>query len=266
MKTVILVVLFSLFAKAFSQTQNWDKEKLASYFTLNCVQAAMRIENKDSVAVFIFPGVHKKGEDVIANAIKNYENRFVYLLMNRTQWESIYVNLYPDTFKIRDLYFTSLVANKPFIDYLNKTIAPFVQKKEVTKTSFSQQELLMVASRFFYCDTVMPDTTIPLHVCVGLNGMKEAQWKKDYTHLEAFCFEAIFTYLRDTKKSGFMKNFVAITKSLKKSYIATYKTTKGLLNYVRSTSFKKMETDRILQQRLLEYYTATKSNLSFTIK
>jgi hypothetical protein len=70
-----------------------------------------------------------------------------------------------------------------------------------------------VSSKFFYCDQVNPDTSIQAYVCVGLNGVKEAKWNKDYTLLEAFCYEGIFTQF-DNERSHIWDAFVSEKSSL----------------------------------------------------
>ena len=44
-----------------------------------------------------------------------------------------------------------------------------------------------------------------MHVCIGLNEVKEASWAKDYTLLEAFCFEAIFE--NETLKAALLTHY-----------------------------------------------------------
>jgi hypothetical protein len=266
MKTFIAFALVTLSTHCFAQKTTWTVEKLGAYFKLNCIQATFPMHGKDTTAILIYPDLYRDGKDVIANAIKTNELRFQYLLVNCTKWESIYNPLYPDSIKIRNLYLNSLQNNKPFIKYITATVKPFETPNYQPSLSYSKEELLKVASRFFYCDSILPDTSIAIRVCVGLNGIKEAKWKKDYTLLEAFCFEAVFVCMQDREKSTFMKTFTSGTKELKKSFLAKNNSTKGLLEFVRLGTFERMLKDKVLEQRLLEYYTTHAANLSFKIR
>jgi hypothetical protein len=118
-----------------------------------------------------------------------------------------------------------------------------------------------VASRFFYCDMVFPDTTVQSHVCIGINGVKETKWEKDYTLLAAFCYEAIFT-----AKDSMLDNSYA---SEKKEACAAHRTAITSLDQylldVRADLFERMKHNELLKNLLLNYYQENKSNLAFTI-
>ena len=266
MKHIIFFGLFIISSNSFGQNTNWTGEQLKKYFSVDTYQANIQIQGKDSALLFIYPAIKIKGEDKIANFIKSKENRFQYLLVNRTTFEKIYNPLYPDTSKIRNNYADDLAKNKLFIYYLNETLKPLETKTVKPKLSFSKEEVSKVASHFFYSDSLFADNSLSSHICVGLNGIKEAKFARDYTLLEAFCFEAIFYYLRDEEKSGFNKNFMLIVKKLKKQYLDKNKTTEGMLKFIQINTFLEMSQDAILMKRLDEYYAMNKSNLNFSIK
>jgi hypothetical protein len=52
-----------------------------------------------------------------------------------------------------------------------KLAQPLIQKVEI-KEEYSNSEIMDIASKFFYYDTVRPDTTIGLHICIGTNGQE----------------------------------------------------------------------------------------------
>lgn len=58
------------------------------------------------------------------------------------------------------------------------------------------QEVQNLAARFFYPDAVQPSGEVVGHICVGINGIKDLERKRDLT-LEAFVFGAIFQDLEE---------------------------------------------------------------------
>jgi hypothetical protein len=266
MKYLIIISLFTLSTNSFCQKHIWNDKQLEKYFTLNTYQATILIQDRDSTLLFIYPALKTSSNDDISKYIKSKENRFQYLLANRTTFENIYNSLYPDTFKIRSKYANDLAKNKLFINYLNETIKPFQTKKLEPKLIFSKDEAIKIAARFFYSDSLFADTSISMHICVGLNGVKDVRWNRDYTLLEAFCFEAIFYYLKEGEMSVVEKNFKSIVRKLKNEYLHKNKTTNGLLKYIQTNTFQEMGKDKILIERIFDYYEMNKSNLSFRIE
>ena len=265
MKSIIILLLaISTYCKG--QNSNWSVNKIQNYFTVNTYVVNTKMQNKDTTLIFIYPAVQINRNDEIGKFIKDKENRFQYLLVNRTKFENVYNSLYPDTIKIRDTRARDLTNNKAFITYLNETLKPLQTKDIKSELSYSKKELLDVASRFFFSDSIYADTTVSMHMCVGLNGMEDVNWKKDYTYLEAFCFEAIFYYLREGKMYDCEKNFKMIVEELKNEYLEKEKSMDGLLKYIQINTFKRMAKDKILTERLYDYYNLNKDNLNFSLK
>ena len=204
--------------------------------------------------------------------LTSYNRRFEYLLINVSQIHNqdhserrkeIW-NLYPDTTKLKELYLREYIKDDKLTNYFEITMAAITDTLIVVTSYFTEEELMKVASKFFYCDKVFPDTTVQSHVCVGLNGVSEANWDKDYTLLEAFCYEAIFDDLvSDTSK------IEEIYSSEKKEACNQYKTSITSLDRylieVRNELFERMKNDPVLKATLLEYYNKNRNNLAFEI-
>lgn len=126
---------------------------------------------------------------------------------------------------------------------------------------------MQVASRFFFCDTVRPDKSIGSHICIALNGLKEAQFEKDYTILEAFCFEAIFEAIDQKRpaRTKFVENFLAYIEEISNKEKQNISSSDSYLRNVRLAVFERMQTDDELKNVLLEYFQKNKENLSFNI-
>lgn len=200
-----------------------------------------------------------------------YKNRFNYLLLNipeihaanKFKERDSLNSLYPDTLEIKRLYLDRYCQDKKLIKYFSLTYDA-IKNRDLQKEIYSTDELMEVASKFFYCDQVSPDTSIQMHVCISLNGMKEALWEKDYTLLAAFCFEAIFNDLdkedsqiraaysfeHDKASEQFRKQFTALEK-----YLAD----------VKVDLFRRMKNNTTLKEKLLAYYDLNKANVAFEI-
>lgn len=201
-----------------------------------------------------------------------YSRRFEYLIINVSQIhlpefadkrKEIW-SLYPDTIALSQLYAAEYLQDEKLNAYFETTFAAINDSNYQVSMNFTEEELMEVASKFFYCDKVFSDTSIQSHVCIGLNGVAEAKWERDYTLLEAFCYEGIFNDLmKDTSELD------AVYSIQKKQACAKYKPTlRNLDQYlldVRSDLFGRMKEEPVLKALLLDYYRVNSSNLAFRI-
>jgi hypothetical protein len=201
-----------------------------------------------------------------------HKRRFEYLLINvsaihspdKAKERMDIWKLYPDTVKLKRLYLNKFAEDKKLNNYFGETLKYIRDPAVKRKTGFTQDELMEVASKFFYCDQVMPDSSIQAHVCIGLNGIKEAAWTKDYTLLQAFCYEAIFNDLdRDT--SLVWDSFGALKKESVQKYRGKPGSLEQYLNNVKLEVFERMKNNPLLKDELLAYYEMNKNNLAFEI-
>jgi hypothetical protein len=204
--------------------------------------------------------------------LMEYERRFEYLLMNvseihspdKTKERDDIWKLYPDTMELKRLYLDKYAEDKKLMNYFEETVK-YITNSNITRlTSYSQDELMEVASKFFYCDKILPDSTVQAHVCIGLNGIKEAKWEKDYTLLQAFCFEGIFNQL-DNENSQIRNTFVSEKKKSADQFKMNIVSLDQFLNDVKLELFKRMKNNDTLKKELLAYYELNKNNLAFKI-
>jgi len=173
-------------------------------------------------------------------------------------------NLYPDTLALNQRYVNEYLQDEKLNAYFEASFAAINDSKFTAALTFKEEELMEVASKFFYCDRVFPDTSIQSHVCIGLNGVNEANWVKDFTLLEAFCYEAIFDDLvKDTSE------LESVYLAQKKQACAKYKPTLANLDQylldVRKELFLRMKEERVLKSLLMDYYRVNSGNLAFRI-
>ena len=201
-----------------------------------------------------------------------YKRRFEYLLINvseihlpeRSERRKEIWSLYPDTTNLKRLYLKEYDQDKKLTDYFEKTSAAITGSDHESIITFSTDELMEVASKFFYCDKVFPDTSVQTHICVGLNGVDEANWEKDYTLLEAFCYEGIFNDL--VKDSSQIDKLYSFEKAEAcKKYRDSITSLDEYLKDVRSELFSRMKNDAVLERTLLDYYEENEENLAFRI-
>lgn len=172
---------------------------------------------------------------------------------------------YPDSARIQKAYLEAYEQDSSLMHYFRTTAAPSDNPKNSRHIRFTVAELMEVSSKLFFCDKVMPDSGIQAHVCVGLNGIKEAQWEKDYTLLEAFCYEAIFTAF-DDDSSQLWDNFVSHKKEATAEFRTRIISLEQYLENVKLELFKRMESSAVLKQELLAHYKKNKSNLAFILQ
>jgi len=65
-------------------------------------------------------------------------------------------------------------------------------------TPIAMRHLVSVAVRFFYPDTILPDGSVRVHVCVDMNGLKDLQTPRDLA-VEAFAAGVILDDFRSEK-------------------------------------------------------------------
>ena len=204
--------------------------------------------------------------------IIKFKRRFEYILINvpeihlaeKAEKRKEIWDLYPDTIELKRLYLKEYVQDKSLTDYFNVTHAAIFKRNFNIKTTYNIDELMEVASKFFYCDKVLPDTMIQTHVCIGLNGITEANWDKDYRLIEAFCFEAIFNDF-DREISEIDESYSSNIERARLKFNPSIKALDLYLLEVRKELFDLMKNDDVLKQSLLMYYEQNKNNLSFRL-
>lgn len=253
MKRFSILFLLTIFSSVlFAQINYCD------YFKLEIE----RTEYNGKIATYISPSINDLKEDTFSVFLKSHKNRFEYILFNRIDSITKFGSIYPDTVKIEKEFCKYLTSDERIKNYL-KVLSNTNEQKLV----FSQSELLKIASRFFLCDKVnIADTSIGYHICIGINGQKEFQSQRDYTTLEAFCFEAIFFYLNQDNKVRFKENFKSYITKQSQQNKKGFKEFDSFLEKVKQDCYKLMEKDADLKSKLLNYYQNNKNNIGFIIQ
>ncbi len=257
MRKFYLIALIIGLSSALTHGQNFEK-----YFELK----AEKYKEAGGEYVGISPAVKNNAADEIGKFMARHPRRFRYLLFNNNSQFLGLDKFYPDVIKINKLYIDNIKADRKFASYFQKLII-HATSKNFKKDTYKKKELMKVAAKFFFCDTVKPDKSIGWHICIGLNGLQEAKFDKDYTILEAFSFEAIFDAI-DAKapaRANFVENFMKQIEEVSKKERQNISSSESYLQNVRLELFRRMESDILLENALLEYYRKNKDNLSFEI-
>jgi len=248
---VAVFILIILSNKASAQVN------YCNYFRLNIEETSYN--GKRSYA--ISPEIIERA-DSFYHFLVTYKGRFEYILFNRLDSLNKYGRLYPDTALIQ-YEFCNYLKNSDKFNYYLTVLTNSNKSKEL----YTVKELLKIASRFFMCDKVnKADTSVGWHICIGINGQKELQSAKDYTVLEAFCFEAIFHFLNTQGNASFKDNFKNYVYAVSKKYKAGLISFDDFLLKVKQDCYTLMENDDSLKKALLQYYQSNKESIGFSIR
>lgn len=250
-RMVIVIALITLTLSGYTQTN------YCNYFRLNIEVSTYNGKPSYSMS----PEIIEKADSFYKFLVR-YKGRFEYILFNRLDSLSKWGKLYPDTSQIQKEFCNYLSNNNKIKHYLS-----VLSNNNVKKERYTLPELLKIASRFFMCDKInTADTSVGWHICIGINGQKELQSKRDYTVLEAFCFEAIFYFLNTQDNISFKENFKKYVYNTSLKYKATLTNLDDFLMSVKQDCYTLMENDPELKKALLKYYHTNRHSIGLVIR
>jgi hypothetical protein len=223
------------------------------YFTLKYNQ----YKYKEKVINSIQP-IIAKTNDSIGKFMATHSTRFDFFINKYVDGHTLH-SLYPDTLQI-EKYFTKKINEKKFLADLKKLLLINQQKD-----SISTDEMMLIASRFFYVNR--KGDRYGIKVCSQLNGTNQLESKENTKILEAIIFEAIFTEIlnKSQEKPEFLtnlsSNFSKIITENKESMSAD-----SLEIYARNYIYKKMYMDDHLKNYLIRFFKQNKNNLPIVLK
>lgn len=241
MKQYLIITSFLLYPlnHLFAQTDYCDRI------------TAVKVAKADpGYTTYISPHIKDIAGDKKQAFFKRFHRRFDYILINKVNVEGA------DLYKMRN---DTAALNRRFCEL-------FTQQKELsgyfdvlsnaqteTKQMFTITEMMQVAARFFWLEN-KESRGWTYYTCIGNNGQKESAYQRDYTVLEAFCFEAIFSYLDRRKSPRF---YIAADKyfdAIKQGTPEADRQETAVILSARQNLYQKMEQDAELRQALLRYY------------
>lgn len=258
-QTLLIISLLSLLScnhKVY--IDQIDRGKFCNYFSV--VMGSYVVDGKTYKTAS--KQINKVSNDAVSNFIQRHSYRFDYII-NKTLTSLRKADNNLDSSYINNNFCNAMSTDSFFRQF---TLLTSGERNNDSKlVSFSNSELMKIASRFFMCDNVrQKDTAISYHICIGINGISELQTTRDYTVLEAFCFEAIFRNLPSNPK--FISNFngyIQKSSNRNKEHFTDFKTH---LAKVKDECYSEMEKDKELEKVLLKYYRQNSENLNFKIE
>ena len=165
MKFFLIVIACFKIVNLNAQEINYCK-----YFYLDVSET----ESKGKTIQSYGPEMDLNGDDKFSTFLRKHDNRFNYLLLNKIENLDRIAAFFPDTIKLNDEFCRTLSDNKIIVDYFKNLTPKALTIWEEKEAIFSIEEMMMVASRYFYANKVNEkDTTLMSHICVGINGQKE---------------------------------------------------------------------------------------------
>jgi hypothetical protein len=202
-----------------------------------------------------------------------YKRRFDYIILNtpkihaadQAEARKKLFDLYPDTLALKNEYQRLLVMDSTLSFHLMAMMEAIDNKvKGTEKTQFTEEEFFQVASRFFYIDDILSDTSFQTHICIGINGVNQTKAQKDLTLLAAFSYEAIFSDF-DRDASVVEQVFGKHKKELEQK-MQSGEFNKADLETLRNDLYTRMAQDLVFQKVLMDAYHQNKENLAFKLK
>ncbi len=223
---------------------------------------AVKVQKTDSgYTTYISPGIKETAFDKKQAFFRKFRRRFDYILVNKVNVEGA------DLYQMRN---DTAALNRRFCEL-------FTQQKEVsgyfdvlsnaqtgTQQIFTIAEMMQVAARFFWLQHTEADGWL-LYKCIFNNGQKESNYEKDYSVLEAFCFEAIFSYLYKRKTPRFSIAADTYFDEVSAEVPDSKRQDPAIILAARQNLYQKMEKDADLQKALLKYYRRYGNTFGFRL-
>lgn len=240
----------------FAQTLNY-----CHYFKLDVTEFVRDGNTSTSCS----PELSKTETNKFSKFLDFHQNRFLYILYKQSKSFSQISKLYPDTIAIQSQFCKQIINSQSVIKYFN-ALSPKSLVPNTVPDTFTVAEMMQVASTFFYCDGInKKDTSIQSHICIGINGISGLQSNRDLTVLEAFTFDAIFSYLSKKKNPPFYDQFFATKKQLRQEQLPYFQDYESFLVLIRQKCYAEMINNEDLKKKLISAHKKNKSNLNFIL-
>ncbi len=158
----------------------------------------------------------------LAELVNSKKYLFLYLISN---WTGISKETKESLFKKSDLfpnnYYNFLENDSTFNHHFLKIISNYLElkgqhlngySKKLSSVNVSIDRIMDIASRFFFPDNITEKGNIQVHICVGINGLKDMEKGRDPL-LEAFAYQVINSEF-ETFEYGFLNSFRIALKEL----------------------------------------------------
>ncbi len=167
---------------------------------------------------------------------------------------------FEDTSQVQTQFLNYLKTDTTFNVLLQKTFSRYLNPKE-KKDTFSLDQLMDVAVKYFYIAEVKPNGQYSVRVCVGINELAELHKERE-PFIEAF----VFPVLRDNVGQG-AKLFNEFAKGVKLLYkLHLGENNKEKLLRARGAVYLYLFQNEKMRKLLLQEYKKKKKFLPFVLK
>lgn len=219
------------------------------------------VQTDSGYAAHIAPHVSNAPVDKKQAFYRKFHQRFEYILFNKMDYaEAGLYKLLKDTMELNRRFCILLTEDKQ----VNSYFARLANEVQGQKETYTVKEMMQVAARFFWLQNRAAEGWI-YYTCIGNNGQKESRYEKDYSVLEAFCFEAIFSYLGKRKIPGFRTAARKYLDEIAATVPEAKRRDPDVIFAARQSLYQKMEQDAGLQDALLSYYRKYGNTFGFRL-
>jgi hypothetical protein len=147
--------------------------------------------------------------------------------------------------------------------YLRKQGGDLVDLSEYEKRVVAWEQVMTVASRFFYADQLREDGSIARYICAAKNGITDLPGDRDLV-LEAFAYAAIFRHLGSESPGVLAREKAALSSIAQQSDLPADSAARILA--IRKLYYAHMAEDSVVRDVLRDYHAQKADYLPFVIE
>ena len=249
---VFLVLFFGIISHVFVSCKTTEKPVTHPYFTirLDTFHSGNQIKYYTRTAI-------RKTEDSTGRVIDRHKKRFQYFVRHCVQNKRL-KQYAPDSLKIKNLFDQTLDSK-----FCSRNFQKLLYSRP--KDTLAMEEVMKVASRFFYLSKQRDNKSVAIHICSGLNGYKDESDPESLL-LQSLLFEAIFEGMMQDSLPAYYKEVKGITPEIVHKYKGKTEDIDSLVYYARRDIFRSMQTSHNLYRYLKEWLQKNKDNLPVIIR
>ncbi len=200
-------------------------------------------------------------KDLYSGLVNDNTSYLDYLLVNYGNIDFEEFSKIDDPQKLQEKFIEELKNNKKFTGLLKDLSHFYLNKNDKKRQVVSLDRLLEIAVKFFAVTNINKDGKYIMHICVGMNLIKETEEKR-LPHVEAFSFNSIMADMH--RKGSILGNLSDILEKLYKIKFGIDKD-KRLLR-AQGAILMLMRENPKLKRLLLKEYKKRKDYLPFVVK
>ncbi|GAA3911904.1 hypothetical protein GO495_25735 [Chitinophaga oryziterrae] len=217
----------------------------------------------------IFEWVAAQPENDIFNDLTSKNALYLdYILNNQTSFDRKKIAVFKyDSIQLIEAFRNELRQDTAFNRNMLQLSYWYLKSKHInvadyqsTKTDLTTDQLINIATRFFFATKIQPDNNVGWKVCIGQNAYADDKRNSTYPLIEAFCFMAIMNNIETAQYYQHFEEY-GITISQQTKYLPESER----LIVARESMYKEMAGNSALKTALLNAYRNKADMLSFRL-